>query len=91
MSRNHRLAAMGFLFGTFGVYLLAGWALVFPLLEVVAAPLLALGRFAAERLVGPDGTDGEVALLTLLNGVIYMALFVVGGWAVGVIRGDSRL
>jgi hypothetical protein len=86
MSRNHRLAAIGFLFGTIGVYLLAGVSLVSPLFEFVSAPLLAPGRFMAERLVGPDATDGDVALLTLLNGVFYMLVFVVGGWVVRVIR-----
>jgi hypothetical protein len=86
MSLNHRLAAAGFLFGTIGVYLLAGISLVSPLFEVVSAPLLAPGRFAAERLVGPDATNGDVALLTLLNGLFYMAVFVVGGWIVRVVR-----
>jgi hypothetical protein len=86
MSRNHRLAAAGFLFGTFGLWLLAGWGMVFPLLEVVAAPFLAPGRFLADRIVGPDGSDGEVALLTLMNGLVYMVLFVVAGWIVRVVR-----
>jgi hypothetical protein len=90
MSRTHRLAALGFLFGTIGVYLLAGVSLVSPLFEVVSAPLLSPGRLAADRLIGPEGTDGDVALLTLLNGLFYMLVFVAGGWIVRTIRGERR-
>jgi hypothetical protein len=86
VSPTHRLAAIGFLFGSFGLYLLAGLSLMSPLFEVVSGPLMAPGRALAARFAGPEGSNAEIAFLTLANGILYALVFVVAGWIVRAVR-----
>jgi hypothetical protein len=67
-------AAAGFIFGTLGLFLLAALSLVSPAFEMLAAPFMWPGRFAAERLFGAGGSTAEVLLLTVGSGMLYAAV-----------------
>jgi hypothetical protein len=72
---------LGFLFGTAGMYLLAMLSLLFVAAEGIADVFLAPGRYMAEQFAGPQGSDTEVLLLTLFNGILYGLVFLIEYWA----------
>jgi hypothetical protein len=65
----------GFLFGTLGMFILAALSLLFAPIELIAMPLFVPGRFAASLFVGSEGSDAQVVLLTIFNGVLYALIF----------------
>lgn len=77
---------LGFLFGTLGMFILAMLSLVLQPVEWATAILFAPGRFMSAQFAGPDGSNLEVALLTLFNGVFYAAFFLLVRWIISLIR-----
>lgn len=72
-------ALFGFFFGTAGLLILSALSLMSPSIEVLAAPFLAPGRFAAEYAIGPNGSNTAVMALMLFNGSFYALLSVIFG------------
>jgi hypothetical protein len=62
---------LGFLFGTGGMFLLAMLSLMFAAAERIANVFFIPGRYMAAQFVGPQGSNTEVFLLTLFNGILY--------------------
>jgi len=75
MSENKKMLIWGFIFGTAGLYILAILSLAIPFVENAASFLFGPGRFLAEKFAGTEGSNVEVLLLTLANGVIYSLIF----------------
>lgn len=70
-------ALWGFVFGTAGLFVLGMLSLASNAVAAVSSPLFWPGRTAAAAFVGPVGSNGAVALLTLGNGILYALVFVV--------------
>lgn len=68
---------LGFLFGTAGLYVLSALSLVFSVVEKVSTPLMWPGRYAAELFAGTEGSDFEVVILIIGNGVLYGLAFLL--------------
>jgi len=77
MYKALKYARWGFLFGAIGLYALAALSLISPILEKMAAPFLYPGRWLSLLVAGTDGSVVEVILLTLFNGILYAAIFVL--------------
>lgn len=77
MNKAVKYGLWGFLFGTVGLYAIAMLSLLTPAIEFLATPLMNPGRWLASIIGGPDGTAGEVIILTLFNGVVYAFLFIL--------------
>jgi hypothetical protein len=79
MKKSYFISFMlGFLFGTVGMYLLAMLSLIFVPAERIANVFFIPGRYMAEQFAGPQGSNIEVLLLTLFNGILYGLVFAIG-------------
>ncbi len=74
LARHRAGLISGFLFGTIGIFLLALLSLMFPLMEMLTAPLLLPGKFFASMLAGSSATTPMVLFLYLLTGVFYAVI-----------------
>lgn len=79
----------GFLFGTVGMFILAGLALIFQPVEIITDFLFAPGRYLAAQFAGPEGSNTEVLILTLLNGVVYALIFALVYKACKIVKKDK--
>jgi hypothetical protein len=87
MNKKHfSYPIIGFLFGSFGLYVLALLALIFPFFEALGSILFAPGRILARMLLGSNGSSLDVLLLTIANGILYAILF----WAAHALITRSR-
>lgn len=75
MSKSVKFALIGFIFGTLGLYILSAVSLFSSVVEFLSAPILWPGRTMTALLVGPNGSDLAVFLLTIFNGVLYALIF----------------
>ena len=67
----------GFIFGALGLYILAVLALILPAAETLGDLLFFPGRYLAEQFAGAEGSNTEVALLSIFNGVLYGVIFTI--------------
>ncbi len=76
MIQKHQKALIwGFLFGTVGLFLLSALALIFQPVEIVKDWLTIPVRALSQQFAGTDGSNVEVLILTLGNGILYALLF----------------
>jgi hypothetical protein len=79
MKKSYFISFMlGFLFGTGEMFLLAMLSLMFAAAERIANVFFIPGRYMAAQFVGPQGSNTEVFLLTLFNGILYGLIFAIG-------------
>lgn len=90
MNKMTKYALWGFAFGTLGLYLLALIALTAPVFETVSSLLMKPGRMVAEAFVDSEGSNGEVLLLTLFNGLFYLLIFILIGVLAARVRREER-
>lgn len=77
MNKTLKAAIWGFLFGTVGLFILSALALMLPFFEAIGNVLTAPIKMISARFAGSEGSNGEVFLLTLLNGILYAIIFAV--------------
>ncbi len=91
MTQKHTKAIIwGFLFGTIGLFILSALALIFQPIEIIKDWLSLPIRIVAQRLAGSEGSNLEVLLLTVGNGLLYALIFYLVSTFITINRSNSE-
>lgn len=79
MTKPQKYSLAGFLFGALGLYVLAALSLISQVFELIFVPLFTPGRTMSALFVGSEGSNLDVLLLSVFNGLFYALIFYVVG------------